>query len=104
MLVDDLLFSGLTIIFEWIAIHNIISSFGRTLGLCMNGPKSILIHIDIPSTVIKGINLLFGVGIKHIDEGFSYLGFNLKPNNYYKKYWDCLIDRLHKMIDCWKHR
>jgi len=104
MFVYDLHFSGHVIIFEWTVIHNTISSFGRASSLWMNGLKSILIHNGIGGTMIKDISLLFGVGIRHIDEGLSYLGFNLKPKNYCTKYWDWLVDRFHKKLDCWKHR
>lgn len=70
----------------------------------MNVLKYILIHNGIVGIVIKDISLLFGVGIRHIDEGITFLGFNMKPNKYGNKDWDWLVERFHKKLDCWKHR
>jgi len=85
MFIDDLLFGGPTTLTECIVIHRIISSFGRALGLCINGPKSLLIHNGNAYSVMEDIRLHLGVVVRHLDDGCTYMGFILKPNNYCNK-------------------
>ena len=39
-----------------------------------------------------------------LDDGLKYLGFFLKPNNYLKKDWTWLIEKLEKRLLSWSHR
>lgn len=48
----------------------------------MNEGKSILLHDDREEVIKKEICDLFGVASIHLDKGFIYLGFKLKPNGY----------------------
>lgn len=104
MFVDDLLFGGPATLTEWTAIHNIISSLGRASGLCMNGPKSLLNHNGNADSVMEYIRLHLGVGVRQLDDGCTYLGFILKPNNYCNKDWEWLVVRLQKKLDGWTNR
>ena len=38
-----------------------------------------------------------------LDEGLKYMGFILKPNNYLKKDWLWLIEKLEKRLHAWSH-
>lgn len=41
---------------------------------------------------------------KHIDEGFEYLGFPIKPNDYRKKDWDWLVAKIERRINLCSHK
>jgi len=99
MFVDDLLFGGRANLAEWTVIHCIISSVGRDSRLCMNGLKSLLIHNGNIGPVKEDIRFHLGVGLRHLDEGCTYLGFILKPKNYCIKDWEPLVNRFQKKLD-----
>ena len=58
----------------------------------MDGGESLFITSRIPFRVFD------------LDEGFKYLGFQLKPNDYRKSYWLWLIAKLDKILKVWSHR
>lgn len=82
MFVDDLLLKGPTTLSKWTTIHGIIAYFGRASRLCMNGSKSFIIHNGNADLDIEEIRLQLDVGVQHLDECCTYLGFNLKPIHY----------------------
>jgi len=50
------------------------------------------------------VHELFPFPVKHIDDGFTYLGFTLKPNCYDKMDWWWLLDRVEMRIGRWCYR
>ena len=42
--------------------------------------------------------------MKHIDKGFKYLGYFLRPTNYGTKDWRWLVKRFKKKISLWSYR
>lgn len=61
--------------------------YGVSYGLISTGNKSILIHSSGHMEEIEYIVRLFGMDILNLEEGFTYLGFRLKPNKYRVRDW-----------------
>lgn len=93
MFVDDLLFGGQSAIKEWDIIQRLIKSFGQTSGLSRNEGKSLLVKVEGEEERNKDISMLFAVKYTHINEGFSYMGFSMKPIGYKIMDWEWLIRR-----------
>lgn len=87
---------------EWRMIFNIITDFGTASGLLVNWSKSLFISSDPEATEIMEIANIFGVKSLQMDEGFTYLGFFLKPNGYKIKDWDWL-EKIRKQLYMWCH-
>lgn len=70
----------------------------------MEKNKSTLIFSSRDDEEIANIVKLFGVTISHINEGFSYFGFRLKPNKH--RIGDCfwLLEKFQKRLSSWSHR
>lgn len=98
------LFVGENSLHEWRYIHRILQSFSSASGLTMNGTKSQLLHADIEQGVMTQIRDLFGIKVKHIKEGLNYLGYQIKPFEYFSKDWEWMIERLKKKLESWKCR
>jgi len=88
MFVEALFTIGQSYPSKWWVIFNIITDFGTASGLLMNWSKSLFISSDPKATEIMDIANIFGVKSSQMDEGFTSLGFFLKPNGYKIKDWD----------------
>lgn len=104
MFVDDLLFGDMNIIEEWVVLHNIINTFSVASRLYMNKTKSMVISSDIEEARCREICLLSDIIVVTLDEGFTYLGFHLKPNNYNNKDWGSLIEKFKNKFIGWSNK
>jgi hypothetical protein len=80
--VDDVLTFGLVSQTQWAALHSILMRFGEALGLLSNGRNLILLFSKGDREEIEYITRIFGVDIKMMEDGLTYLCDRLKPNKY----------------------
>lgn len=85
LFVDDVLLFGGGGWKEWRHISDIIYLFCKASGMEVNSKKSCFIAPE--GVVDHQINDLLPFPKVALDDGFTYLGFSLKPNGYGKKDW-----------------
>ena len=66
------------------------------------GKSTLMIH-GIDEEEIRHATTHFPYNRAMLDEGLKYLGFLLKPNNYLKRDWLWLIEKLEKRLHTWSH-
>jgi hypothetical protein len=59
-----------------------------TLGI------SIVSFLRVDDDHIRFISQLFPFQQINLQNGLKYLGFNIKPNEYDRRYWDWLVDKV----------
>ena len=101
LFVDDAIIFGRGIYAEWIIIKGIIDVFCNASGMSFSTTKSCFSHFGVEEGVIHLIEDLFLVNSRALEEGFTYLGFFLKPNAYIHSDWDCLTHKVHYQISKW---
>jgi len=104
MFVDDVLILGPGSIEEWFILKNILDSLCKALGMDINLHKSNFIHINVEDQTLTQIQDIFGISSTLLDNGFKYLGFFLKPNNYEIVDWLWIFQRVEKRISLWAYR
>ena len=67
-------------------------------GMEINAGKSSLTTHGMDVVEVRHATTLFPFIRANLDEGLKYLGFMLKPNNYLKKDWLWLIEKLEKRL------
>lgn len=72
---------------EWSAYKEILDLFSSVIGVVVKDNKSNFLEFDLEESIKDQIQGMLPFEIKNVDVGFKYLGFYLKPNNYFKKYW-----------------
>lgn len=83
--VDNLLTIEKSYPYEWKVIFNTLFDFELASSLLMNQLKSNMISREPNVDWSKDIANIFGVKVTHLDAGFTYLGFLLKPIGYKNK-------------------
>jgi hypothetical protein len=73
-------------------------------GMKVNMEKSCLLLNQCTEAEELAIANSFPTQIKSLYEGFKYLGFNLKPDNYKKEDWSWLIRKVEARIAIWVNR
>lgn len=80
--VDDILFFGMVTRAQWMVFHDILDRFGVAMSLKINEEKSYILYSFGDPTEINLISQIFNFSTQPIKDGFTYLGFHLKPKNY----------------------
>ena len=62
--------------------------------------KSTMYKNAIPTDVLVQMDAISPFSRQGLDENFKYLGFNLKPNGYGKKYLKWLLAKVEKRLRC----
>jgi len=83
---------------EWILL------FKQATGMEINNQKSsiTLSLLSMEDSLLITTRLPFRVF--SLDEGLRYLGYQLKPNDYWKTDWGWLITKIEKRLKGWSHR
>jgi hypothetical protein len=101
LFVDDVLILTEANLAEWTHIHSIISTFCAASGLVINLKKSLFLALNTQEPFLNNLTELFGINATDLQEGFSYLGFFIKPNRYTNKNWLWLLDKVDRKIHHW---
>ena len=72
--------------------------------MCINLEKSCFLHNDLDVALLGRITGLLPFRFAHLNHGFNYLGYYLKPSGYLVKDWFWLIDKFEKRISHWTNR
>ena len=95
---------GLGTFKEWIAFKVLLDAFCEASGMCINMNKSCFLHNDLDVALLGRISGLLPYRFAHLNHGFNYLGFFLKPSSYLIKDWHWLISKFEKRISHWTNR
>ena len=104
LFVDDVILFGLGTYEEWIAFKVILDTFCEASGMCINLEKSYFLHNDLDAALLGRITGLLPYRFAHLNQGFKYLGYFLKPSGYLVKDWHWLIAKFEKRISHWTNR
>ena len=70
----------------------------------INADKSTLSTHKLDVEETRHISVTFPFWQEVLDGGLKYLGFFLKPNDYLKKDWKWLLEKLDKRLKSWSHK
>ena len=98
LFVDDVLIMTKSSIEEWKEINKILDGFCSATGLMINVQKSTSLHSEVQQGTLEYLKELFEYNFNDLSEGFTYLGFFLKPNNHKVEDWHWLISKFEKWI------
>ena len=104
LFVDDVLLFGMGTVADWIAFKVILDSFCEASGMNINMDKSCFLHYNVKDSIRRGVSDILPFRFEHLDQGFTYLGFFLKPTGYLVKDWLWLIKRFESRINHWTNR
>lgn len=102
--VDDVLLFGVGIIGEWFHYKDLLDLFCKATGMIINIPKSCIYFQNLCSADCLILGRLFPFEFKGLSEGFKYLGYHLKPNDYLIQDWKWLIRKFKRKISSWYNR
>ena len=88
---DDVILFGTSTFEDWIAFKVILDTFCEASGMLINMDKYSFLHSDLDPAILISITNILPFRSAHIDLGFSYLGFQLKPSGYLVKDWIWLL-------------
>ena len=74
------------------------------VGMVINDGKPLIVMSRLDPCELHLLENKFPYHIKDIDEGLKYLDLLLKTNDYWKKDWDWLVEKIEKIINLWCHR
>lgn len=93
LFVDYVLLFGDGSMLEWMHYKSLIDLFYGASGMTINPRKSVFgLQITLQDS-LRQVSMLFSYPCKSLEEGLSYLGFHLKPNNNRVGDWNCLIKK-----------
>lgn len=104
LFVDDVLLARTDSVEEWKAYQNIINIFCKASGMKVNLHKSCLYENLIGNDMIRVIQLVMPYNCCKLFDGFTYLGFHLKPNRYLINDCHWLIKKFEARIYHWTFR
>jgi hypothetical protein len=93
LFVDDVLIMTKASIEEWEEINKILDVFCSATGLMINVQKSTFLHFGVQQGTLEYLKEIFHYNFNDILNGFRYLGFFLKPDNYKVEDWHWLISK-----------
>ena len=70
----------------------------------INMDKSYFLHNDLDAALLRRITGLLPYIFEHLNQGFNYLGYFLKPSGYLVKDWHWIISKYEKPISHWTNR
>jgi hypothetical protein len=98
LFMDDVLIITKASIEEWDEINKILDVFCSATSLMINVQKSNSLHSGVQQGTLEYLKELFQYNFNDLLEGFTYLGFFLKPNSYKVEDWHWLISKFEKRI------
>ena len=82
LFVGDVVLFGNRSLEEWRFYKHILDIFCDGIGMPINESKSIFLEYGMEYTVTDQMKAIFLYSFQELDQGFKYLCFQLKPNNY----------------------
>jgi len=101
MFIDDVLIMGIASLEEWLCLKEILDSFCQASRLEINYHKSMFFFNNVEPEQLSAYEDLYDISFAHIDSGFKYLGFFLKPNDYKIDDWRWLVKKLENKLGHW---
>lgn len=92
---------GMLVRTVWQSFHEIFERFGKASGMEENLGKSCIYFEEAGKVLANEIATMFSVSAAPLSQGFKYLGFHMKLNNYQIKDWDWLAAKVKKKISSW---
>ena len=99
LFVDDVILFGMGTFEDWIAFKVILDTFCKASGMMINLNKSCFLHSDVDDEVLRRTSDIMPYRFAHLNLGFTYLGFFLKPSGYLVKDWCWLISKFESRIN-----
>ena len=93
---DDVLIFCFGTIRDVDTILDILVLFATATGMEINADKSTLSTHKLGAEESRHVSTTFPFQREDLDGGLKYLGFFLKPNDYLKKDWKWLLEKLEK--------
>jgi hypothetical protein len=87
LFVDDVLIMTKASIEEWQVIEKILCDFCGATGPLINLQKSTFHYNGVQHEVLESIKDIYHYNFIELSEGFKYLGYFLKPDNYKVEDW-----------------
>ena len=87
LFVDDVILFGLGSVEEWLAFKGILEIFCEASGMSINVKKSCFLQKGIDEAILQIIIGILPYRSENFRNGFTYLGYLLKPNCYVVKDW-----------------
>ena len=104
LFVDDVILFGVGTFEDWYTFQIILDKFCDASGMKINLNKSVILHENIEEDMLHRIAGIMPYRFSHLNEGFTYLGFFLKPSGYLIKDWMWLISKFEHRISHWTYR
>ena len=101
---DDVLIFCSGTVHDLNTLAEILAVFSSATGMEINEGKSIITTHRMEDVEVGYATACFPFVRVTLDDGLKYLGFFLKPNNYLKKDWVWLIEKLERRLNYWSHR
>ena len=83
------------------AIKVILDTFCESSSMRINLDKSFFLHNDLDANLLRRITGLLPYRFEHLNQGFNYLGYFLKPSGHLVKDWHWIISKYEKRISHW---
>ena len=104
LFVDDILLFGGGTIREWLTYKHALDLFCGATGMCISMCKSQFYQSKWPPDELVVLKQHLAFEVLPLDNGFRYLGFYLKPNNYLISDWHWLLRRIESRVGFWGHQ
>jgi hypothetical protein len=104
LFVDDVIIMTSASMSEWTEIYNLLNTFCYVSGLKINYQKSTFLASGAQDEFLTELKTLFGIDIRDLADGFSYLGYHIKPTSYNARDWRWLIEKFEFRILHWCNR
>ena len=83
---------------EWMAFKVILDILCEESGMQINLDKSCFLHNDLDADLLRRIIGFLPYRFEHINKGFKYLGYFIKPLGYLVKDWHEILAKFENCI------
>ena len=104
LFVDDVILFGIGTFEEWIALKVLLDIFCEASGMLINSEKSCFLYNNVDDGTISRITRSLPFKTQLMSNGFSYLGYFIKPMGYFVKDWLWLVKKFENKISHWSFR
>jgi hypothetical protein len=104
LFVDDILIFYAGTKREDVILIEGLTMFKRANGMRVNEHKSSILFSLVEVDVIQHFLDQLPFQLQGMDKGLKYLGFHLKPNDYWKIVWLWILAKLEKILKVWSNK
>lgn len=104
LFVDDILIGGMDTSIEWKNYYVLFTSFSAATGMKVSLKKSCIYHFRLTAVWIANLKTILPYSFHQLEDGFMYLGYYLKPNDYRSSDWMWLVKKFEWRIAHWTFR